>query len=57
MGQRQLPRIVRAVNALGFSLCHRQRGQEQGRQDGNDGDDDQQFNQGETMNAKQARTG
>ena len=46
--QRQLFDVGHALDGLGSLLGARQGGQKQGRQDGDDGDDHQQFDQGET---------
>jgi len=47
-GQRQLPKVVHALNALRFRLGLAQRRQEHARENGNDGDNDQQFDEGES---------
>jgi hypothetical protein len=50
--QAVLFQVVDAVDALSLSLGRGQRRQEHGRQNGNDGNDDEQSNQGETWFCK-----
>ena len=45
-GQHQLAVVVHAHNALRLGLGLGQRGQQQSRQDGDDGNDDEQFDEG-----------
>ena len=46
-GQSQLLQIIHAGDALGLGLGFGERGQEQAGEDGNDGDDDEQFDERE----------
>ena len=46
--------VLSCSSPLRLGLGLRQRGQQQCRQDGNDGDDDQQFDEGKTAAARAA---
>ena len=48
-GQADLLEVVEATDAACLLACFAQCGQKHGRQDGDDGDDNQQFNQGKRI--------
>ena len=48
LAEADLPEVIQATGALSLGLGSRQRGQQQRRQDSNDGNHHQQLDQGET---------
>ena len=51
VGHHQLLEVINTANTLRLGLCARQSRQQHRSQDGNDGDYNQKFNQGEAVTA------